>query len=224
MALNNRFARKALLVLASVCMSHGVTVAGTLETDGKALLDHFLHDVTTLSARFEQSLVDDNDAVVEESAGTVEISRPGKFRWAYIEPYEQLLVADGSNVWSYDADLMQVTVKPQQDVLQNTPALLLGGTANALDDFEYVGSFTERDTVWVRLRPKDLQNGFSRVELGFTDGRLSRMIFSDNLEQTTLIGLFDVALNVPIPADRFRFVPPPGVDLVGVPLVSDAAN
>lgn len=177
-----------------------------------------------MSARFEQSLVDENDIVVEESAGTVEISRPGRFRWANTEPYEQLLVADGLNIWSYDADLMQVTVKAQQDILESTPALLLGGSEDALQDFDFVGSYSDRGTVWVRLKPKDTDSGFDRVELGFTDGQLSRMIFIDNLEQTTLIALFDVVINEAIAEERFEFLVPPGVDLVGVPVLSEALD
>jgi outer membrane lipoprotein carrier protein len=119
---------------------------------------------------------------------------------------------------------MQVTVKSQKDLLQSTPALLFGGSADALADFDYVGSYTDRETVWVRLRPKDAESGFNRLELGFTGGQLSRMIFTDNLEQTTLVALFDVVLNEKIAADRFQFSPPPGVDLVGVPALSKATD
>lgn len=122
------------------------------------------------------------------------------------------------NVWSYDVDLEQVTVKAQADVLASTPALLLGGSQNVLDDFEYIGSYTVRDTVWVRLKPKSTDNGFTRVELGFEDGRLGQMIFSDNLGQTTLIELFDVTLNDMIDEERFSFSPPENVDVVGQPV------
>ena len=191
------------------------------DSDGLALIERFLRDIQTLSGRFEQSLIDADNQVVEESSGTLEIQRPGRFRWAYAEPYEQLLVADGLNVWSYDVDLAQVTVKSQVEVLSSTPALLLGGSPDALDQFDYVGSFTDRGTVWIRLRPKNRQSGFNKVELGFNDGELTRMLFSDNLEQTTLIALFDVSLNGNIEADRFQFDPPEDVDIVGTPATSD---
>ncbi len=184
----------------------------------KALLERFVNDVQTLQGRFEQSLIDADQQLVEESSGTLEIQRPGQFRWVYTEPYEQVLVADGSNIWSYDVDLAQVTVKPQAEVLSNTPAALLGGSPDALEQFDYIGSFVDRGTVWVTLRPKDRDNGFAKVELGFNDGKLSRMLFSDNLEQTTLIALFDVSLNLEIDADHFEFDPPDDVDIVGTPL------
>ena len=60
------------------------------------------------------------------------------------------------------------------------------------------------------------------VELGFDDGNLRRMIFSDNLQQSTLIALFDLQVNQHIPGDHFQFTPPRDVDLVGVPIVADA--
>ena len=190
-------------------------------SEGQALVEGFVHDIQTLRGRFEQSLVDVDNELIDESSGTLEIRRPGQFRWVYTEPYEQVLVADGLNVWSYDVDLMQVTVKPQAEVLSNTPALLLGGSPDALEQFEYIGSFNDRGTVWVQLRPKDTESGFNRIELGFSDGELSRMMFSDNLEQTTLIALFDVLLNQDIEADRFQFNPPEGVDIVGTPATTN---
>ena len=194
------------------------------ESDGQRLMDDFINNVQTMSGRFEQQLVDAHDIVIDKSSGTIEIQKPGRFRWTYLEPFEQILVADGLNIWSYDVDLEQVTVKAQAKVLASTPALLLGGSQNVLDDFEYVGSFGERDIVWVRLRPKTTDNGFTKVELGFTDGKLSRMIFGDNLGQTTLIALFDISLNESIDEQRFSFTPPDGVDVVGQPLSPAAAD
>lgn len=207
-----------LPLLLGFCAANTV-VAEELD-DGQQLLYEFVNDVQFLSARFEQSLLDANGDVLETSSGRVDIRRPGRFRWAYAEPYEQLLVADGLNVWSYDVDLSQVTVKSQAEVLSNTPALLLGGSDNVLDDFDYMGSSEDRGTVWVRLRPKNSDHGFSKVQLGFTDGTLSRMMFDDTLEQTTLIALLDVTTNELKEDDFFEFVVPDDVDLVGVPIVA----
>lgn len=203
----------------------GLAAAEPADDEARQLVDDFLANVETLSARFEQQLVDANNLVVERSSGTLDIQRPGKFRWSYVDPYEQLLVADGTNVWSYDVDLEQVTVKSQAEALGSTPALLLGGTNSVLDDFDYVGSLREKETVWAILKPKSDENGFDRVELGFTDGNLSRMLFGDNLQQTTLIALFDARINEPLAAEIFRFIPPPDVDVIGeavaVPATTD---
>lgn len=206
------------------CLLLGVSSAAAQQQhdEGQRLLRDFVNDVQTLSARFEQSLVGVDGEVIESSSGTVDIRRPGRFRWIYEQPYEQLLLADGLNVWSYDVDLAQVTVKPQAEVLSNTPALLLGGSDDVLDDFDYIGSFEDRGTVWVRLRPKNAKHGFRKVELGFNDGALTRMMFDDTLEQTTLIALKDIAVNAPQAENYFEFAVPKNVDLVGVPVVRES--
>ena len=191
---------------------------------GHQLVEDFLNNVTTMSGRFEQQLIDADDTVMETSSGTLHVRRPGQFRWSYFDPYQQMLIADGVNIWSYDVDLEQVTVKAQADALGSTPAILLGGSSDVLNDFDYIGSFTDRGTVWVRLRPKNTDNGFNKVELGFTNERLSRMLFEDNLEQTTIVALFDVEFNQPIDDEHFAFTPPEGVDVVGVPVGTPATE
>ena len=184
---------------------------------GRELVDRFVGDVVTFSGDFEQVLLDPDGEIVERTSGTLEIGRPGRFRWSYVEPYEQWLLADGLNIWSYDVDLAQVTVKPQAEALANTPALLLGGTGDALDQFRYEGSYDEVETTWVRLEPLDTESGFLRVELGFIDDTLRRMVFFDNLDQTTLVEFSNVIVNEAIDSARFEFTVPDDVDVVGTP-------
>ena len=119
--------------------------------DGAQLVESFVNDITTLQGRFEQSLLDANGEVLERTSGTLQIQRPGQFRWRYVQPYEQELIADGLNIWSYDVDLAQVTVKPQAEALANTPALLLGGSEDAMQQFNNDGSYEEAGTTWVQL-------------------------------------------------------------------------
>lgn len=206
--------------LASLCLATTV-LAQSPEDHGKQLVDEFIEDVESFSGSFEQVLIDADGEVIERTTGTLEISRPGKFRWSYVEPYEQWLIADGLNIWSYDVDLAQVTVKPQAAALANTPALLLSGSADALDQFDYEGSYDETVTTWVKLAPRNTDSGFLRMELGFIDDTLNRMVFFDNLEQTTLVEFRDVAVNGQIDPARFEFLVPDGVDVVGMPAVAD---
>ena len=209
-------------VLAISLPSMAAHAQARLEGVGERLVNDFIHNVITLEGRFEQSLVDAAGEIIERSSGTLEIERPGRFRWAYSDPYEQWLVADGLNIWSYDVDLAQVTVKPQAEALANTPALLLGGNEDALAQFRFEGAVVEAGTTWVRMVPIDNTSGFERMELGFVNGQLSRMVFFDNLEQTTLVALYDVKTNEPIDAGQFSFTVPDDVDLVGVPVASES--
>jgi len=216
--LRERVTGIAILLLAAA------SAVGETDNDdaGKRLVDEFVGNVVTFRGSFEQSLIDADGHVAENTSGTLEIQRPGQFRWSYVDPYEQWLVADGLNIWSYDVDLAQVTVKPQAEALANTPALLLSGADDALDQFEYQGSYVETITTWVRLVPKNTESGFERVELGFIADTLNRMVFYDNLEQTTLVQLYEVTVNEPIDPARFKFTVPDDVDVVGVPAVADA--
>lgn len=211
--------RKAIILL-TVCACLGLpsTAPSADEDAGEALVNEFVNEVVTLQARFEQALLDPAGTVIERSSGTLEIERPGRFRWSYAEPYEQWLVADGLNVWSYDVDLAQVTVKPQSEALANTPALLLGGGDEALAQFRFESSMEETGTTYVRMVPVDTSSGFEGMELGFAGGRLHRMVFYDNLDQTTLVSLYDVKVNEPIDAERFAFAVPDDADLVGTPV------
>jgi outer membrane lipoprotein carrier protein len=214
--------RRILLLIAGVFLA-GQVALGQDDVDdvGQRLVDNFLINVVTLQGRFEQAQISAEGEVVERLSGTLEIERPGKFRWSYAEPYEQQLVADGLNIWSYDVDLAQVTVKPQAEALANTPALLLGGDTDALAQFRFDGVTVETETTWVRMIPVDTSSGFERMELGFLGGQLMRMVFFDNLEQQTLVSLYDVVTNEPIAAERFAFEVPEDADLVGVPAVAN---
>lgn len=212
---------KRVIAVILLAAPFGVPLAADGEKDaGRKLVDEFVDDIVTFQGDFQQVLLDADKQVVERTAGTLEISRPGKFRWTYVEPYEQWLLADGLNIWSYDVDLAQVTVKPQAEALANTPALLLGGSGNALDQFKYEGSYDEIETTWVQLVPHDTTSGFMRVELGFIDDTLRRMVFFDNLEQTTLVEFSEVTVNEPIDGQRFTFDIPTDVDVVGTPAVA----
>lgn len=209
---------KQLISLLALVLAASIAHAqSSIDDLGQKLVNDFLTKVITFESRFDQTLQDADGTIIESTSGTLEIERPKRFRWSYAEPYEQWLVADGVNIWSYDLDLEQVTVKPQVEALANTPALLLGGSEDALEQFDFGDTTIEEFTTWVRLEPKNKDSGFNGVVLGFMEGQLRRMVFFDNLEQTTLIALHDVRVNEPIDSERFEFVVPVGVDLVGTP-------
>ncbi len=213
----------ALKRLLPVLLLAAVGAAASQEADiGRDLVDGFVNDIRTMSSRFEQTLLDADGSVLEQSTGTLEIQRPGQFRWASQEPYETWLVADGLNVWSYDVDLAQVVVKPQAEALASTPALLLGGSAEVFNEFAYDGSFEEAGLTWVRMSPINTESGFRHVDLAFNDRSLERMVFLDNLEQTTLVTLSEVTVNEAIDSEQFVFRIPEDVDVVGTPIAADA--
>ncbi|WP_405238900.1 outer membrane lipoprotein chaperone LolA [Lentisalinibacter orientalis] len=186
------------------------------ETRVPAQLRQFFADIDTIRGEFRQVLFDTRGEAVERSAGEFAILKPGRFRWEYTEPYEQLIVANGDKIWLYDADFEQVTVREQTDSLSQSPAMLLGGDAAALEAFRYLGSYSRDGRDWLRLEPVAPESDFRAVSLSFAGGELEMMELTDALGQVTRIEFTELVTNDSLDAALFTFEPPPGVDVIGV--------
>ncbi len=128
----------------------------------------------------------------------------------------QLMVADGKNLWFYDRELAQVTVKPLGGALSSTPIMLLSSTPEQLQQsFQIMPSGAHDGLQWVDVKPRSAQADFSSAELGFEGARLARMIVHDNLGQTVRLDFSHSGRDVPLAATLFRFKPPSGVDVIG---------
>lgn len=180
-----------------------------------SLLDAYLTGVTTMRARFQQILLDENQQIVQNASGTLVLKRPGQFRWDYQDPYEQLILSDGTHLWLYDPDLDQVTVKSLDDSLASTPAMLLSGDAGMADGFELTEAGQYGEVFWMTLVPRNQETDFRNISLGFVDGQLQLMELEDSLDQLTRILLQEVERNPVLADDTFSFVPPAGSDVIG---------
>jgi outer membrane lipoprotein carrier protein len=211
---------RALLLCLVVSVWTGVAAAGPAAAadrpadDGYADLLAFQNRVRTLRARFEQTLLDEHGEAVQHSSGTFYLARPARFRWDYSAPSEQLIVGDGTSLWLYDADLEQVTVRPLSRALGNSAALLLSAQRPLDRDFIVEPLPTQDGLRRVRLRPKDPSVSFVDIRLGFKGGDPRRMELLDKLGQTTRLELSSVERNPDLPEATFRFVPPPGADVI----------
>ncbi|MEM7065885.1 MAG: outer membrane lipoprotein chaperone LolA, partial [Cyanobacteria bacterium P01_B01_bin.77] len=177
-------------------------------------IERYLASLTTLSATFQQTLYDADGQRVQDSAGKLLIKRPGRFRWDYQEPYEQLVIADGERLWLYDADLEQATVKRLDGSLAGTPAMLLSGSSDVGRDFDVQGEYAAEGLVWLQLAARSPNAEFSQVRLAFRGDDVELMELTDNLDQITRIELSDLERNPTLPDDAFAFVPPAGTDVV----------
>ena len=178
-------------------------------------LDRFLRDIVSLEAAFAQVVTDVDDRELQSSSGIVRFARPGRFRWDYLEPFEQIIVADGQFVWVYDIDLAQATVTPLDAALGSAPVTLLGGEYRPLDiEFAISDSGRREMLDWVTLIPKQQESDFSMIELGLGDEWIDTMILHDQLGQKTVIWFTDLVTNPEFSPEVFIFVTPPGVDVI----------
>jgi outer membrane lipoprotein carrier protein len=185
--------------------------APVLSSPAPGYLDHFFSGLETLQADFDQQVVDANDRTVQSSQGHLWIMRPGRFRWDYLTPYRQQLVADGTRVWSYDEDLEQVTVQDASEVLTATPAMLLSGS-RPLDE---VFTIRELAANRVLLTPKTDDSNITTLTLAFADGLLAQIEAHDSFGNTTTFSFSNVVRNPHLGQDIFRFEPPAGADVIG---------
>lgn len=200
------------LILAGAAQCAAPTAA--YAAGGEAALDRFLAEVETFRADFTQTVVDAEGRTLQEVRGTLAVRKPGRFRWDYREPYEQVIVADGREIWMYDAELGQVTVRPLDSTLASTPAMLLSGSGDLREHSGIEDLGESGGLAWIALLPRVRDTEFEAVRIGFLGVELAIMELVDGFGQTTRIAFTRVARNVEIDDGVFRFVPPPGADVI----------
>jgi chaperone LolA len=198
---------RSFLVFVSVVIS-------TAQAAGLDDLHHFLRGTQSARGHFTQTLVDRNGRSAQQSMGTLVFQRPGKFRWTYEKPYEQVIVGDGQKLWLFDPDLNQVTVKKLHEAIGGSPAALLAGS-NEIEKFFRLREISAREGLeWVEATPKGKDTSFERIRMGFDDGELARMELKDSFGQTTVLRFSKMERNLRVPAETFRFEPPKGADVL----------
>ena len=175
-----------------------------------------LKNMDNLSADFKQTLRDEDKNIVQQSRGTLKLQRPGKFAWIYTDPFEQQIVADGSELWIYDVELDQVTVKPMDQGISNAPIMILMKQADVGEQFNIIEVGQRKFLYWIELEPQARDLEYTRIFIGLEDGSLRAMELQDQFGQSTQIVFENLRLGVVHNPATFKFVPPPGVDVYGV--------
>jgi outer membrane lipoprotein carrier protein len=183
----------------------------------QARLEAFVNGTKGLRAEFSQTVFDRAGRRTQEATGELFFSRPGKFRWVYRKPYAQLIVGDGTRLWVYDEDLDQVTVRPLDQSIGESPAALLAGDNDIGKLFE-LRDVPDRDGLeWLEATPKSREGSFESVRMGFRGNDLQIMELRDNFGQTTVLRFSRLQRNPRLGASLFRFTPPKGADVIGEP-------
>jgi outer membrane lipoprotein carrier protein len=190
-------------------------------------LDSYLEHLKTLRTEFSQVVTDSKGRQVQNARGKLVIVRPGRFRWeltpsAGANSSPQLMVADGKNLWFYDRDLEQVSVKPASSAITATPAGLLSGEGNIRELFTVAPAGRKDGLDWVLVTPKEDDADFREARLAFSpgprkDGDLKRMVLKDKLGQTVNLDFATSERNPPVAEAEVNFTPPPEADVIGTP-------
>jgi len=196
--------------LMSVCALHA-------EATGLGQLKSFLEGTQTSKGTFRQTVASKTRPSAQNSGGTFAFARPGKFRWSYDKPFEQLIVGDGARVWVYDRDLNQVIVRKLDIALGATPAALLAGDNTLEKNFTLTEGVAADGLEYVDAVPKAQESQFTRVRIGFRDSLPRAMELTDAFGQITTLNFGTVEKNPPLAPDLFKFEVPANADVVGDP-------
>ena len=179
-------------------------------------LKSFIAATHSAQANFTQEVLDQNGKRIQSASGVMQFQRPGKFRWTYQKPYEQIIVGDGAKFWLYDVDLNQVTVKKLDAALGSSPAALLAGSNEIERGFTLKESGNREGLDWLQATPKGQDSSFSSVYMAFNDkASLVIMELNDAFGHKTVLRFDHMQTNPRLPAQQFKFTPPEGVDVVG---------
>jgi chaperone LolA len=202
-----------LKVFLSMLLLCSVPTAHAAATDK---LKTFIAATHSAQANFTQEVQDKNGRRIQSASGTMQFVRPGKFRWEYRKPYEQLIVGDGKQFWMYDVDLNQVTVKKLDAALGSSPAALLSGN-NEIERGFALKDIEDRDGLeWLKATPRSAESSFEKILMAFNSkSELVVMELHDAFGHHTVLRFTELKSNPSLSPQRFRFVPPKGADVLG---------
>jgi len=190
--------------------------AATAHADTIAKLKAFIASTHSGQANFTQDVLDKDGKKIQAASGTMQFVRPGKFRWVYQKPYEQLIVGDGEKFWLYDTDLNQVTVKKLDAALGSSPAALLSGSNEIERSFSLKDSGEKDGLDWLEAKPKSQDTSFSSIRMGFNaQSELAVMELHDAFGHKTVLRFTGMQRNPQLAPQLFKFVPPKGADVLG---------
>jgi chaperone LolA len=167
-------------------------------------------------ANFTQEVLDQSGKRIQGASGVMQFQRPGKFRWVYQKPYEQIIVGDGVKFWLYDMDLNQVTVKKLDAALGSNPAALLSGSNEIERGFVLQEDGNQDGLDWLQATAKGSDSSFDKIRMGFNaQAELVAMELNDAFGHKTVLRFSGMQHNPKFSAQQFRFVPPKGADVLG---------
>ncbi len=198
-------------------LKHSLTLAfalvltpGLASADARKTLDQFAEDLTSLSGEFSQITLDADGFIADESSGQVYFKTPDRFRWRYLEPFPQDLVADGDRLWHYDESLDQVSVRDQPEAAES-PLLVLT-RPELLERFYTIEPSDSEDVI--QFRSLSDEGEFEVARLFFADGVPVSLELNDRFGQLTRLELINLVRNPELDDALFEFVPPDGADVL----------
>ena len=180
-------------------------------------LQSFAKGLDSLRGSFVQEVRDADNRVTDTQSGTIALKAPRLFRCEYAKPFPQLIVADGDDVWIFDEDLNQVTVRSQSQEEAHSPLTVLVDLGGLDREYKVNESGEKDGMAWLTLTPKGKDASFKQIEIGFVADGPARMVVADQIGQRNEWRFAKWERNAKLDAKLFKFTPPKGADVIGKP-------
>jgi outer membrane lipoprotein carrier protein len=200
---------------AALLAAGSLALAGAAQASALEQFKSFVSGTKAARGEFTQQQVRKpaNGKVAPVSSGTFLFARPGKFIWTYQKPYEQLLQSDGDQLYIYDKDLNQVTVKKLGNALGSSPAAILFGSNDLEKNFTLSEAGTRNGLEWLNAVPKNKDTAFEQISIGLRNGVPEAMELKDAFGQTSMLSFKNFQRNPPLAPQQFKFDIPKGADV-----------
>ena len=201
--------------LSSLLLAGALAVTGAAHASALEQFKTFVASTKAARGEFTQQQLKKSETskTPPVSTGTFVFARPGKFIWTYVKPYEQLLQADGEQLYIYDKDLNQVTVKKLGNALGSSPAAILFGSNDLDKNFTLSEAGTRGGLEWLDAKPKARDSTFEQISIGLRNGTPEAMELHDAFGSTSVISFKRFEKNPALTAQQFKFVMPQGADV-----------
>ena len=153
----------------------------------------------------------DTETGYKKAEGLVSYKRPGKMRWVYEAPEEQLLVTNGQTMWLYDPLLENVTVQKLDKITEGTALSFLLGLGNLQTDFIHreisKNLLIGQDGLIVELEPKKSTANLAFIQLNVHPEtyNIQTIALMDQQDNYRTIQLMNMKYNLEIEDNFFKF-------------------
>ena len=212
----NKNMKTSLAALLTATLAASVFVSGAAHAAALDQFNAFVSGTKSAKGEFTQQQLrkSANSKATPASSGSFVFARPGKFIWNYQKPYEQLLQADGDQLYIYDKDLNQVTIKKLGNALGSSPAAILFGSNDLEKNFTLSEAGTRDGLEWLNAVPKARDTTFEQISIGLRDGTPQAMELKDTFGQTSVLKFTNFQRNPSLGAQQFKFEIPKGADVI----------
>ncbi len=153
------------------------------------------------------------------ATGKLAFKKPGKVRFEYLKPIQQLMVSDGVKLWFYQPELQQVTITaPKQQIAEKLALIFLGGAGDIQKEFNVALGTTPSPTKGdvLKLTPKVDDATFNEILLVVDPktGEVNETWIKTAVGQTLRYRFTNASTKRKLDDSEFTFQVPKGIDVI----------